>query len=781
MESLLMKMKLFAISCFLLTAVATSTKTSTSLRGTKADSNNSNSSNTGKTHSNARARIRGSNPRILLLKEIDINEKANEKILKVPKVPKKEKKPKQPHHPKPNKNSALIGQGTTTSNNDNNQFFWELEKDEPKPNTTNSVLIGSGLNINGNSNTYNSDSKNYKITLVEETETVEAEMVRLTSSPTGPLLSSVPTPLPSLFPTRHPTLRPTWTFQVPDTANDSTVDVDVTTSSTEADAIDATEAKAEVCNYCTGGDRSLCFSPTATVQFSAHTQLSCGDIQIKAPSLNAFSCELQRALIEDSCCNCISNMNNEVLPAPMTSISTETEAETETEVAVPADELSLNEYNNEDEDDTEEDEDNETETTTGVSSKIDNYGPPPPPTPGTPIKPVLVLENGTTVVRGRFDGGGLDQDPCTFCVGQEFLTDNIITFLNGSDKVSCNGFRQIASAGLSASFCEIEKVPIETACCRNSAITSAPVMKEVEVVVPLIEEAELEKSVVQEAEKAAIEEEDELKQENEMVFEEAAIEEETVEKEDELVFVGGVAFDATGSVAAVDTVGTGGTPEDRPAGVEEEEKERGFRTPPPQTIVLLNPGEVIKVEDDPTAAVTVIETSASSSCSAHPQCAALQLEDNCCPTTITIGNDGNSTGGWYLDCCTKVEEQVEQEELVEEVVEVKEETEKGATDGNDNEVVSSVVDNINVNEENGQKTLVLISPDEFSAAQNNNNNENIPVPTAPTPVNNDGNEEDESITALVLVDKNEIQVEDQAEGRKSVTNTSRNWNRIFDN
>jgi hypothetical protein len=94
------------------------------------------------------------------------------------------------------------------------------------------------------------------------------------------------------------------------------------------------------------------------------------------------------------------------------------------------------------------------------------------------------VDGSTTEVRldsveGRLDesiygGGDPDTATCDFCVGQQFLNWPIINFSSGNDSVSCRGLLDLVQSGLSPLFCESERTYIEEACCTEIVPTAKP-------------------------------------------------------------------------------------------------------------------------------------------------------------------------------------------------------------------------------------------------------------------------------------------------------------------
>lgn len=60
----------------------------------------------------------------------------------------------------------------------------------------------------------------------------------------------------------------------------------------------------------------------------------------------------------------------------------------------------------------------------------------------------------------------VNEDPCSFCVGQTFMKQPIINFRSGNDSVSCGGLKELLQRGLPPMFCRAERVAIEETCCR---------------------------------------------------------------------------------------------------------------------------------------------------------------------------------------------------------------------------------------------------------------------------------------------------------------------------
>jgi len=197
--------------------------------------------------------------------------------------------------------------------------------------------------------------------------------IAVTESPTmGPTLS--PT---SRGTTHKPTPLPTWTFEV---SSPKTV-----------------EEAEEVCEYC---QQWGCFESSATVTFTQGSSATCAKIREIAPSLNRVQCDLERKSIEEACC-C----------SPET-VSTPTEG------------------------------------------RVDGN------------------DSNTAVATSATTVADADSSACTFCVGQEFLSDAIINFSSGNDMVSCGGLMDLVQSGLSPNFCKIERTNIEDACCQQEAASS---------------------------------------------------------------------------------------------------------------------------------------------------------------------------------------------------------------------------------------------------------------------------------------------------------------------
>ncbi len=83
---------------------------------------------------------------------------------------------------------------------------------------------------------------------------------------------------PTTPPTLRPTAFPTWTFKV------------------EEEVAEAKEPF--VCKYCSQG----CYFGTAVVDFGRGAKATCNRIMNIAPSLTHFQCEIDRDLIENTCC-----------------------------------------------------------------------------------------------------------------------------------------------------------------------------------------------------------------------------------------------------------------------------------------------------------------------------------------------------------------------------------------------------------------------------------------------------------------------------------------------
>jgi len=98
-----------------------------------------------------------------------------------------------------------------------------------------------------------------------------------------------------------------------------------------------------------------------------------------------------------------------------------------------------------------------TTTTTAVSSTSKDAVVPVPAAPTSSI-------NGLVGVPVTATPGTIIA--CAFCVGQDYLETPIIVFATGNDSVSCAGFRDLIAIGMTASYCELERAAIETACCR---------------------------------------------------------------------------------------------------------------------------------------------------------------------------------------------------------------------------------------------------------------------------------------------------------------------------
>ena len=114
--------------------------------------------------------------------------------------------------------------------------------------------------------------------IVVDDEPVLAEAAVVTPAPTLEP-TQAPTPEPTQAPTPKPTPRPTWTFVV------------------ETPQI-VEEAAFESCGYCSG----RCFDDAPLVTFSQGSSATCGHIRDVAKTLRMTQCNIERKIIEETCC-----------------------------------------------------------------------------------------------------------------------------------------------------------------------------------------------------------------------------------------------------------------------------------------------------------------------------------------------------------------------------------------------------------------------------------------------------------------------------------------------
>ena len=281
----------------------------------------------------------------------------------------------------------------------------------------------------------------------------------------------------------------------------------------------AEEAKVEVCNYCQGG----CFVDTNVVTFSrGGRQLPCARIMEIAPSLTPFQCNIDHEIIKETCC------------CPPT--ATEIEIEIETTVRLDPPEVASPPPAD---DETEACDfciggdfltqptirfENGSSTSCLGLQELLKVGMPPAfcKKERTAIEDACCQPNAqteviaertnsaekTSPVESRVDtteivgeteidfdpvpvSPVINEDPCSFCTGQEFLTDPIILFPDGSNSVSCGGLKMMVW-GLPDVFCRRQRSIIEETCCQPSItaesrveVTPEPTVKPTSIPVSL--------------------------------------------------------------------------------------------------------------------------------------------------------------------------------------------------------------------------------------------------------------------------------------------------------
>eukprot|EP00531_Pseudo-nitzschia_arenysensis_P014234 CAMPEP_0116156676 /NCGR_PEP_ID=MMETSP0329-20121206/22955_1 /TAXON_ID=697910 /ORGANISM="Pseudo-nitzschia arenysensis, Strain B593" /LENGTH=646 /DNA_ID=CAMNT_0003653767 /DNA_START=254 /DNA_END=2194 /DNA_ORIENTATION=- len=290
---------------------------------------------------------------------------------------------------------------------------------------------------------------------------------------------------PTVPPTLRPTAFPTWTFKV------------------EEAQLEVEEAKEPfVCEYCSQG----CYFGTAVVDFGRGAKVTCNRIMNIAPALTHFQCEVDRDLIENTCC-CNSAAKADSRIEPDVVIELPAEIPEPEEEAGPCDFCSNGDFLSNpiirfkrgdsvscrgfkdlldlgtmpdqfcrmERDAIEEAccQPNEytkpiTVSRTPPESRVENVG----NDSSTVVEGDDDDDSSTSVTPKEEKGDNEEEDngSCSICEGKKFLNSPTINFSSG-DSVSCAGLKSLLGMGLPPMFCKNERATIEATCCPQRDFT----------------------------------------------------------------------------------------------------------------------------------------------------------------------------------------------------------------------------------------------------------------------------------------------------------------------